>query len=94
MLYFENGAPFYNPVIGKSQVFSDAEKLRNVIAHDSLESWNGYLDVQRNNFQTERTFRMPPGQLLRARTPRTAISWGEHYFSHFAEAFAAILRPV
>lgn len=92
-LFLENGTPFYDPVIGKSNVLSDAEKLRNVIAHDSLESWNGYRGVQRHNYQTERSFNMAPGQMLRTLARKTKHNWGEFYFDQIAETFAAILRP-
>jgi hypothetical protein len=92
-LFFEDGKPFSDPIIGKAQVLSDAEKLRNVIAHNSPESWNGYSEVQRNNFQTERTFAMTPGQMLRARALKLKINWGEFYLDEIAAVFAAILRP-
>jgi hypothetical protein len=92
-LFFENGMPFYDPIIGKSHVLSDAEKIRNVIAHDSAESWNSYKSVERNNFQTERSFQMPAGQMLRARAKKRKINWGEFYFDEVAQIFAAILRP-
>ena len=92
-LFFDNGMPFYNPIIGKSHILTDAEKIRNVIAHDSVESWNSYREVQRNNFQTERNFPMAAGQLLRARARRLNVNWGELYFDEISQVFAAILRP-
>ncbi|BDC49805.1 hypothetical protein F183_A21210 [Bryobacterales bacterium F-183] len=93
-LYFDNnGMPFYNPIIGKAHVLADAQKIRNVIAHDSLESWNSYRAVQRNNFQTERTFAMSPGQMLRSRGSGKRKNWGEYYLDEISQIFAAILRP-
>jgi len=91
-LFFEEGRPFHDPMIGKADVLADAQKIRNVIAHDSLEAWNSFAQVQRNNFQTERNFPMSPGQMPRARTARSATSLGEVYFDAIAEVFAAILR--
>lgn len=93
MLFFDRGIPFYDPVIGKSYILADAEKIRNVISHDSLEAWNSYRGVQRNNFQTERSFLMSPGQMLRTRARKTQKNWGEFYLDEIAEAFAAILSP-
>lgn len=92
-LFFVDGIPFYDPIIGKSHVLSDAEKIRNVIAHDSLESWNSYRDVQRNNYKTERSFYMPPGQMLRTRAKKTKKNWGEFYFDGIFQIFTAVLRP-
>jgi hypothetical protein len=92
-LFFENGSPFYGPVVGKSAVLSDIEKLRNMIAHASIESANGYKEVQRNNFKTERNFEMAPGHLLRVLARQTKKNWGEFYFDEFEAAFAAVMRP-
>lgn len=91
-LFFVDGIPFYDPIIGKSHVLSDAEKIRNVIAHDSLESWNSYRIVQRNNYRTERSFVMSPGQMLRTRVRRTRENWGEFYFDEIFQIFTAVLR--
>ncbi len=90
-LFFEEGEPFYSPVIGKSGVLTDMEKLRNMIAHDSIESANAYKEVQRNNFKTERNFEMSPGQMLRALARRTNKNWGEFYLDEIAAAFASIV---
>lgn len=92
-LFFEDGRPFFDPIAGKAQVLSDALKIRNVIAHDSLEAWNSYKEVQRNNFQTERNFAMSPGQMLRTRRAGSSKGLGEVYFDAIAEVFASILRP-
>ncbi len=91
-LFFNTGEPFYSPLIGKSHVLADTEKLRNVIAHNSIESWNGYRQVQRNNFLTEPNFFMVPGQLLRVRRRSTSENWGTHYFTNFAETFVGIIN--
>ena len=92
-LFFENGMPFYDPVGGKSSVLTDMEKLRNMIAHDSIESANSYKEVQRNNFNTERNFEMAPGQLLRTLSRQSQKNWGEFYFDEIDTIFASILRP-
>lgn len=93
LLFFENGMPFHMPLSGSAHLLTDFEKLRNVIAHDSVESWTGYLAVQRNNFNTERTFRFLPGQMLRVRSRTPTKTWAEHYFDEVSNCFAAILRP-
>jgi hypothetical protein len=92
-LYFEHGLPFEISVGGKSAVLSDMQKLRNRIAHNSVESLNGYLEVQRNNFNTERTFDFPPGQMLRTVARKTKKNWGEYYFEELEVAFNSVLRP-
>lgn len=93
LTFFEEGIPFHNPLIGKAQVLSHARKIRNVIAHDSPESWNSYAEVQRHNFTVERNFPISPGQLLRVRAKGRTKTWGEFYLDEIAEAFAAVLRP-
>lgn len=92
-LFFEDGKPFHDPMAGNAQILSDAQKIRNVIAHDSLEAWNSYTQVQRNNFQTERNFPMSPGQMLRARKAMGTKIFCEIYFDAISQVFAAILRP-
>ena len=93
LLFFEKGLPFYDPLAGKSHLLTDLEKIRNVIAHDSLEAWTRYLAVQRSNFSTERTFRFPPGQMLRGRSRTRRKTWAEYYFDEVADCFTSILRP-
>jgi len=92
-LFFEDGKPFHEPMANQAQIISDAQKIRNMIAHDSLEAWNSYNEVQRNNFQTERSFPMSPGQMLRARKPRHSECLGEQYFDTIAGVLSSILRP-
>jgi len=92
-LYFHQGIPFEVSIGGKSAILSDIQKLRNRIAHDSVETANGYREVQRNNFNTERNFDLQPGQLLRIVARKTNKSWGEFYFDELLSAFNSIVRP-
>ncbi|MDA8272840.1 MAG: hypothetical protein M0Z72_03765 [Deltaproteobacteria bacterium] len=93
-LFFQIGGLFHDPITSNSSYLCDAEKVRNVIAHDSLESWNGYIKVLTNNFKTRPIFKMQPGQMLRIKCYKnTRLSWGEYYFNIFYNTFIAIVVP-
>lgn len=67
---FEDGKPFVDIFLSRASTLSDCEKIRNRIAHPSIEAQIGFAEVQRNLFRTERPFQMTPGQALRVRAGR------------------------
>lgn len=65
--YLQEGWPF-NPILSaQAQELADCEKIRNRIAHHSMEALQDFAGVQRNLLQTERLFTLTAGQLLRIR---------------------------
>lgn len=69
-IFLDDGWPISQALQTKTQQISDAEKIRNRIAHKSDESRSHFQSVQRNILQTERTFPITPGQFMRIRVPR------------------------
>jgi len=69
-LYLMDGFPFKIPLNTYRSELHDYRKIRNHIAHDSYESWNGYLSVLRKYYRTIPLRIPPPGEflLLRDRT--------------------------
>jgi hypothetical protein len=65
--YIQNGWPLADMMAGRTQELADCERIRNRIAHRSIEADLQYRVVQRNLFGTERLFDMSPGHLLRTR---------------------------
>ena len=91
--YIENGWPISAMMSAKSQDLSDCERIRNRIAHNSLEASNGFGVVQRNQLQTERVFDITPGQFLRIRNTRLRKTHIQHYVSVMNETLDAIFSP-
>ncbi len=87
--YFTGGEPFLTELSLQSELLSQVQKVRNRIAHDSAEALSGFKDVERARFQTERTFAMRPGQLLRVRTKKRP-----HMFicAEFLAMFASVAQ--
>lgn len=92
-LYLENGWPLTEMLATKTQELSDCERIRNRIAHLSLESATDFASVQRNLFGTERLFAMTPGQLLRVRHRRQRMSHLKRYLVVMHDTVTAIIDP-
>lgn len=92
-LYLENGWPLAEVMATKEHILIDCEKVRNRIAHNSLEANVNFKAVQRNIFGTERTFPIRPGQLLRTKMPRTRQSVVRTYVVAMADVTEALLNP-
>ena len=65
--FIKDGWPIYDLMNANSQVLHDCQRVRNRIAHRSIESKSSFDLVQRNLLKTERIFTITPGQLLRIR---------------------------
>jgi len=91
--YMEHGWPFVDIIATNSQILGDCEKVRNRIAHQSIEAASAFAEVQRNLFGTDRPFVMSPGQLLRARrkgSPRLVM---QKYVDALDETLSALVDP-
>lgn len=91
--YIENGWPISNMMNAKSQDLSDCERIRNRIAHNSIEASVNFNVVQRNLLQTERLFPITPGQFLRIRNTRLRKLHIGHYLDVMNETLEAIFTP-
>jgi len=91
--YIENGWPISNMLSAKSQELTDCEKVRNRIAHNSLEATLDFNAVQRNMLQTERLFPITPGQFLRIRSTRLKRLHMVHYLEAMNDTLVAIMDP-
>lgn len=91
--YIENGWPISDMMNAKSQDLSDCERVRNRIAHNSLEALSQFNVVQRNLLRTERLFPITPGQFLRIRNTRLKKLHIGHYLDVMNDTLDAILDP-
>lgn len=91
--YIENGWPIVDMMAAKTQDLSDCERVRNRIAHNSLEAAQQFNTVQRNLLATERLFAITPGQLLRIRSQRLRKLHITHYIDVLNDTIGAILDP-
>jgi hypothetical protein len=91
--YIENGWPISEMMNAKSQDLSDCERVRNRIAHNSLEALVNFNVVQRNLLRTERLFPISPGQFLRIRNVRLRKLHIAHYLDVMNDTLGAILDP-
>ncbi|MFZ2868817.1 hypothetical protein [Zavarzinia sp.] len=91
--YIENGWPISEVMNSKSKDLADCEKIRNRIAHKSIESINSFNEVQRNLLNTERLFEITPGQLLRIRNGRSKELNISLYIGVMSDTLEAILDP-
>lgn len=91
--YLENGWPISEMINAKSHDLSDCERVRNKIAHSSLEAVLQFNVVQRNMLQTERLFPITPGQFLRIRNKRLNMLHIRHYLNVMNDTLYAILAP-
>lgn len=91
--YLDRGWPIIDMLATQSQNINDCEKIRNRIAHRSIEANSDFLAVQRNLFQTERAFEMSPGHLLRARYRGRKKHTIQYYSELLSETLLAITDP-
>ena len=91
--YIEEGWPISGIMSAKSQELADCERIRNRIAHHSIESLQQFNVVQRNLLHTERLFPISPGQLLRIRSSRLRKLHIGHYLDVMTDTLVAIIDP-
>lgn len=91
--YIENGWPISEMMNAKAQDLADCERVRNRIAHNSLEALVQFNTVQRNLLRTERLFTITPGQFLRIRNVRLRKLHIGHYLDVLNDTLGAILDP-
>lgn len=91
--YIENGWPLVDMMATKTKDLADCERVRNRIAHNSLEAAQQFNIVQRNMLTTERLFTLAPGQFLRMRNSRLRKLHLTHYANVLNDTLAAILDP-
>jgi len=91
--YIEEGWPISNIMSAKSQELADCERIRNRIAHRSIESLQQFNVVQRNLLRTERLFPISPGQLLRIRSARLRKLYLGHYLDVMTDTLVSIIDP-
>ncbi len=91
--YIEDGWPISGVMSSRSQALTDCERVRNRIAHDSLEARQQFNVVQRNLLRTERLFPISPGQLLRIRDTKVKKLYIAHYLDTMTETLNAIIEP-
>lgn len=86
--YIKGGWPLVDMMATKEQILTDSERIRNRIAHNSLEAKQQFGIVQRNYLRTERLFPLTPGQFLRIRSSHQR----KIYLAHFLEAMNQTLE--
>lgn len=62
--YLRNGDPIKLPLSSNREALQDYRKIRNHIAHDSKESFDGYISVLRKHFGTVPLSVPCPGEFL------------------------------
>ena len=62
--YLRNGDPIKLPLSSNREALQDYRKIRNHIAHDTKESFNGYISVLRKHFGTIPLSVPCPGEFL------------------------------
>lgn len=92
-VYLENGWPISDMMNAKSHDLADCERVRNRIAHYSLEAVVQFAVAQRNMLKTERLFHLSPGQFLRIRSKRLKKLHIKHYLDVMQTTLEAILNP-
>lgn len=91
--YLENGWPLTDMLATRTQDLADCEKIRNRIAHHSLEASQEFAAVQRNLFFTERLFPISAGQLLRVRHRTKKKSHIAYYGEVINSMLIAVIDP-
>lgn len=92
--YIHNGWPLVDMMATKEQDLSDCERVRNRIAHNSLEAIQQFGIVQRNLLTTERIFDLTPGQFLRMRSTRLRKLHIKHYVDVLHGTLTALVDPL
>ncbi|UAK24164.1 hypothetical protein [Sphingomonas nostoxanthinifaciens] len=93
-IYMKEGWPLIDMMATKEEVLSDGERIRNRIAHDSLEARQQFGIVQRNYLGTERLFLMSAGQFLRIRSTRLRKLHLMHFVEVLHETVKALIDPL
>ena len=91
--YMAEGWPISPMLKAKAQDLSDCERVRNRIAHHSIEAAVQFGMVQRNWLQTERLFMLSPGQFLRIRSIKLRALHLQHYLQVMNDTLCAIMDP-
>ncbi|WP_139305889.1 hypothetical protein [Paracoccus sanguinis] len=93
--YLRDGWPLAPMLASREQMLTNAEKIRNRIAHKSIEATNHFSAVQRDLFGTERAFEISPGQLLRVRVKVAKVHSMVmvHFIRAMDDTFAAMVEP-
>ncbi|MEG3147693.1 hypothetical protein U1839_23840 [Sphingomonas sp. RT2P30] len=91
--YIERGWPLVDMMAAKEQALADCERIRNRIAHTSIEADQQFNTVQRNMLTTERLFAITPGQFLRIRSTRLRKLHIGYYIEVMTETLEALLDP-
>lgn len=91
--FLEQGWPIFDMISTQSKDLADCERVRNRIAHNSLESIHDFNIAQRNMLHTERPFHICPGQFLRIRNPRLKTTHLQYYLGVINKTLAAIIDP-
>ena len=91
--YIRDGWPIVSMMATKTQELSDCERIRNRIAHSSLEAIQEFNTVQRNMLATERLFAITPGQFLRVRNARLRSLHIIHYVNVLNNVLDALFDP-
>jgi hypothetical protein len=92
-IYLENGWPIAAMMSAASHYLADCERVRNRIAHNSIEAMQQFNTAQRNLLATERLFTITPGQFLRIRNPRIRKTHIALYFDTLYQTLEAMLDP-
>lgn len=91
--YIRGGWPLVDMMATKEQILADCERVRNRIAHNSLEARQQFGIVQRNYLQTERLFELSAGQFLRMRSTRLRLLHIAHLINTLNETLEALIDP-
>ena len=92
--YIEDGWPFVDMMSAKEVDLADCERVRNRIAHNSIEARQQFNVVQRNMLSTERLFDLSPGQFLRIRNTRLRKLHIGHYLDVLNDTLGALIDPL
>lgn len=94
-IFFVDGKPFYDALVGKSEELSQIQKIRNRISHDSAEARIAYSGILVPLFSTKPLFDMSPGQLLRVKRRRKpAISLHAHYLAAMTDVLRSVCEKI
>lgn len=91
--YIEDGWPISAAMSAKSHDLVDCRKIRNRIAHDTIESRLDFKAVQINLLRTERLFDISVGQVLRVRNTKLKKLHLAYYLVAMRDTTNAIFEP-
>lgn len=91
-LYFRNGVPFVQPLREIETYFIDIKKVRNAIAHISLNSKTKFQGLLKSRLASYRT-NMSPGEFLSLRVSKKIKEcFFEYYISYLDVASQKIIK--